>query len=112
MRSEGKGGGRRRIVASAPVVTGVTLARARSSATCAALALGVALADAYRCRQVNKRLFVTGKMWTKLFEIEIVEGGADREEGALSAGLKRWRREEERGDWTTILRAKSDFGGW
>ena len=31
--------------------------------------------------EVNRRLFVTGKMWTKLFEIEVIEGGADREEG-------------------------------
>lgn len=28
----------------------------------------------------NKRLFVTGKMWTKLYEIEVLEGQADREE--------------------------------
>jgi len=35
--------------------------------------------------EVNKRLFVTGKMWTKLFEIEIVEGGADREEADKKA---------------------------
>jgi len=29
---------------------------------------------------VDKRLFVTGKMWTKLYEIEVLEGQVDREE--------------------------------
>jgi hypothetical protein len=36
----------------------------------------------------NKRMFVTGKMWTKLYEIEVLPGQVDREEEARKAPPK------------------------